>query len=138
MMAERRSIFTAKNHNLSFVNLGLTVVLLVSAVLACSSGSSKTCSATLTLDGQTFVGQGDADKRPRFARNKYCVEADPGYDAVYRAWIDSPAGKAAERPSKQEAIYKDKKLMDYVTVSCANECLAKVRDGKAKVETKCE
>ena len=138
MLAERRSIFTAKNHNVSFVSLGLTVLLLVSAVLACSSGSSKTCSATLTLDGRTFVGQGDADKAPRFACNKYCVEANPGYEAVYRAWVDSPAGKAAERPSKQEAIYKDKKLMEYVTVTCANECLAKIKDAKAKVETKCE
>src|SRR2546425_11752445 len=138
MYTERRSIFTAKNHSASFVSLGLTALLLVFAVLACSSGSSKTCTATLTLDGRTFVGQGDADKAPRFACNKYCVEADPGYEAIYGAWLDSPAGKTAERPSKQETIYKDKKLMEYVTVTCANECLAKVKDGKAKVETKCE
>ena len=63
MLAERQSIFTAKNRNVSFVNPGLTVLLLVSAVLACSSGSSKTCSATLTLDGQTFVGQETLTRR---------------------------------------------------------------------------
>ena len=67
-----------------------------------------------------------------------CREADPGYEAIYGAWVDSPAGKAAGRPSKEEAIFKDKKLMEYVTVTCANECLAKIKDGKARAETKCE
>ena len=57
---------------------------------------------------------------------------------MYGIWLDSPAGKAAGRPSKEEAIFKDKKLMDYVTVTCANQCLAQIKDGKAKVETKCD
>jgi len=118
----------------------LSLLLLLAAVLACSSGSSaKKCTATLTNDGKTFVGEGSStDDATRFACNKYCREADPGYEAMYGVWLDSPAGKAAGRPSKEEAIYKDKKLMDYVTVTCANECLTKVKDGKAKAETKCE
>jgi len=118
----------------------LSLLLLLAAVIACSSGSSaKKCSATLNNDGKTFVGEGaSADDATRFACNKYCREADPGYEAMYGVWLDSPAGKAAGRPSKEEAIFKDKKLMDYVTVTCANECLAKIKDGKAKVETKCE
>ena len=118
----------------------LSFLLLLAAVIACSSGSSaKKCTATLTNDGKTFVGEGSStDDATRFACNKYCREADPGYEAMYGVWLDSPAGKAAGRPSKEEAIYKDKKLMDYVTVTCANECLAKVKDGKAKAETKCE
>ena len=109
-------------------------------MIACSSGSSaKKCTATLTNDGKTFVGEGSStDHAKRFACNKYCREADPGYEAMYGVWLDSPAGKAAGRPSKEEAVFKDKKLMDYVTVTCANECLAKVKDGKAKAETKCE
>ena len=120
--------------------LFLSLLLLLAAVLACSSGSSaRKCTATLTNDGKTFVGEGPStDDATRFACNKYCREADPGYEAMYGVWLDSPAGKAAGRPSKEEAIFKDKKLMDYVTVTCANECLAKIKDGKAKAETKCE
>ena len=118
----------------------LSLLFLLAAVLACSSGSSaRKCTATLTNDGKTFVGEGPStDDATRFACNKYCREADPGYEAMYGVWLDSPAGKAAGRPSKEEAIFKDKKLMDYVTITCANECLAKVKDGKAKAETKCE
>src|SRR5437588_11003417 len=118
----------------------LSLLLLLAAVLACSSGSSaKKCSATLNNDGKTFVGEGaSADDATRFACNKYCREADPGYEAMYGVWLDSPAGKAAGRPSKEEAIFKDKKLMDYVTVTCANGWLAKIKDGKATTETKRE
>src|SRR6266853_4399083 len=121
------------------INAGLflSLLLLLAAVLACSSGSSaRKCTATLTNDGKTFVGEGPStDDATRFACNKYCREADPGYEAMYRVWLDSPEGRAAGRPSKEEAIFKDKKLMDYVTVTCANECLAKVKDGKARAET---
>ena len=124
------------------INAGLflSLLLMLAAVIACSSGSSaKKCTATVTNDGKTFVGEGSStDDATRFACNKYCREADPGYEAMYGVWLDSPAGKAAGRPSKEEAIYKDKKLMDYVTVTCANECLAKIKDGKARAETKCE
>ena len=124
------------------INAGLflSLLLLIGAVLACSSGSSaRKCTATLTNDGKTFVGEGaSTDDATRFACNKYCREADPGYEAMYGVWLDSPAGNAAGRPSKEEAIFKDKKLMDYVTVTCANECLAKIKDGKAKASTKCE
>ena len=122
----------------NITGLILASFFLLAAVLACSSGSAKKCTATLTLDGRTFVGEDAAeDKATRNACNKYCREADPGYEAMYGVWLDSPAGKAAGRPSKEEAIFKDKKLMDYVTVTCANECLAKIKDGKVKVETKC-
>jgi hypothetical protein len=55
-----------------------------------------------------------------------------------RIWLDSAAGRAAGRPSKQEAIFKEKRLMDYVTVTCANKCVGWVKDGKAKIETKCD
>lgn len=121
------------------INLLLPLLFLFAAVLACSSGSAKKCTATLALDGRTFIGEDVAEEKATHnACNKYCREADPGYEAMYGVWLDSPAGKAAGRPSKEEAIFKDKKLMDYVTVTCANECLAKIKDGKGKVETKCE
>ncbi len=116
----------------------LALLLLLAAVLACSSGSAQKCTATLSYEGRTFVGEDTStEKATHNACNKYCREADPGYEAMYGVWLDSPAGKAAGRPSKEEAIFKDKKLMDYVTVTCANECLAKIKDGKAKAEAKC-
>jgi hypothetical protein len=119
--------------------LALALLFLLIAVLACSSSSAKKCTSTLTANGKTFVGEDSAeDKATRNACNKYCREADPGYEAMYGVWLDSAAGKAAGRPTKEEAIYKDKKLMDYVTVTCANECLAKIKDGKAKAESKCQ
>ena len=117
----------------------LALLLLSAVALACSSGSAKKCTATLTYEGRTFVGEdATTEKATHNACNKYCREADPGYEAMYGVWLDSPAGKAAGRPSKEEAIFKDKKLMDYVTVTCANECLASIKDGKAKIETKCD
>lgn len=129
-------------HGSSLRNCGgffLTLLLMLAAVLACSSGSAKKCLATLTYDGKTFTGEdASGDKATRFACNNYCRKADPGYEAVYQAWLDSPAGRDAGRPSKEEAIFKDRKLMEYVTVFCANECLGKIKDGKAKAETKCD
>ena len=124
--------------NRNGLSLPLALLVLLAAVLACSSGSAQKCIATLSYEGRTFVGEdASTEKATRNACNKYCREADPGYEAMYGVWLDSPAGKAAGRPSKEEAIFKDKTLMDYVTVTCANECLAKIRDGKAKAETKC-
>lgn len=117
----------------------MALLFLLAAVLACSSGSTKKCTATLSYEGKTFVGEAvSTDDATRNACNKYCREADPGYEAMYGVWLDSPAGKAAGRPSKEEAIFKDKKLLDYVTVTCANECLARIKDGKGKVESKCD
>ena len=117
----------------------LALLLLMGVVLACSSGSAQKCTATLTYQGKTFTGEDTlTEKATRNACNKYCREADPGYEAMYGVWVDSPAGRAVGRPSKEEAIFKDKKLMDYVTVTCANECLANIKDGKAKAETKCD
>ena len=124
--------------NRNGLSLPLALLVLLAAVLACSSGSAQKCTATLSYESREFVGEDTStEKATRNACNKYCREADPGYEAMYGVWLDSPAGKAAGRPSKEEAIFKDKILMDYVTVTCANECLAKIRDGKTKAETKC-
>ena len=80
--------------------LALSLLFLLAAVLACSSGSAKKCTSTVTLDGGTFVGEDVAEeKATRNACNKYCREADPGYQAIYGEWLDSPAGKAAGRPA---------------------------------------
>lgn len=122
------------------LNRGLpALLLLTAAVLACSSGSAKKCTATLSYEGRTFVGiDATKEKATHNACNKYCRDADPGYEAMYRIWLDSPTGRAAGHLSKEEAIYKDKRLLDYVTITCADKCVAWTEDGTAKVETKCE
>jgi hypothetical protein len=136
MIAERLSKLARENQ----AGLCLALLLLFAAVLACSPGSrTQKCTARLTYEGRTFVGEDTStDKATQNACNKYCREVDPGYEAMYDVWLDSPAGRAAGRPSKEEAIFKDRKLMDYVTVTCANECLAKIKDGKARAEAKCD
>ena len=122
---------------------GWALLLLLTVVLACSSGSGKKCTATLTYKGKTYTG-GDTganrskEKATSNACNKYCRDDDPDYDVMYRIWADSPAGRAAGRPSKEEAIFKDARLLDYVTITCANKCVGWTKDGSAKVETKCD
>lgn len=117
----------------------MALLVLLAVALACSSGSAPKCTATLTYEGRTYTGaDATKEKATSNACNKYCRADDPEYDAMYRIWADSPAGRAAGRPSKEEAIFKDKKLLDYVTITCANKCVGWTKDGKAKVETKCD
>ena len=116
----------------------LAAACMLAVVLACRSSSGPTCSGEVTYEGKTFSGQaGNVEDAQRFACNNYCLDADPEFDAHYRIWLDSPKGEAAGRPSKKESIYKDKDLMDYLTVDCALKCVAKVKDGRLKGQAKC-
>ena len=119
------------------VGLCLALTLLIAAVLACSRGSNK-CTATLTYQGKTYTGIGKKDEAVSFACNKYCIADDSEYDAMYRIWLDSAEARAAGRPPKEEAIYKSKRLLDFVTITCANRCVGWTSDGRAKVDTKCD
>lgn len=115
----------------------LALFLLFTAVLACSRGSNK-CTATLTYQGKTYTGVGKKGDAVSFACNKYCVADDPEYEAMYGIWLDSAEGRAAGRPPKEEAIYKSKRLLDFVTTTCANRCVGWTKSGRAQAETKCE
>ena len=119
------------------VGLCLALFLLFAAVLACSRGSNK-CTATLTYQGKTYTGIGKKDEAVSFACNKYCIADDSEYDAMYRIWLDSAEGRAAGRPPKEEAIYKSKRLLDFVTITCANRCVSWTKSGRSQAETKCE
>ena len=111
-------------HNKSFYSLAITSLLLVVIVLGCS-GSGADCVGTVSYQGKTFEGKAKtADEAKLNACNNYCRDADPEYDAMYRIWLDSPKGKAAGSPSRQEAIFKDKDLLNYVTETCAKKCAA--------------
>ena len=123
----------------SGLGLGVTVLLLAAVVLACSFGPSNKCTATLSYQGKTYTGaDAKSEKAVSNACNKYCRDDDPGYEAMYRIWLGSPAGQAAGRPSKEQAIYKSERLLDYVTITCANKCVGWTKDGTAKVDTKCD
>src|SRR5436189_5501754 len=101
--------------------LAVVATLVVGVVLGCKgSGSSEACSATVVYEGKVFVGSGkDTLEAKRNACNNYCRDADPQYDARYHIWLDSAAGRNAGSPSKQEAIFKDKDLMKFVTETCS-------------------
>lgn len=112
-------------------------LMLALALLACRS-TSRPCTGEVTYEGQTFTGKGkDADEAQQNGCNKYCLEADPEFDARYRIWLDSPKGRAAGRPAKKESIYKDSSLLDYVTITCQKRCVARVKAGELKGESKC-
>lgn len=122
---------------LTGVSSCLALFLLFAVVLACSRGSNK-CTATLTYQGKTYTGVGKKDEAVSFACNKYCRDDDPEYDAMYRIWLGSPEGRAAGQVSKEEAIYKSKRLLDFVTITCANKCVDWTKSGRAQAETKCD
>src|ERR1700682_4630811 len=108
-------------------------LLLLTAVIACRSSSSSdnaSCTGEVSYEGKTFSGQGkNAEEAQQFACNKYCLEADPEFDAHYGIWLEAPKGEAAGRPPKKEAIYKDADLMNYLTKTCAAKCVASVKEG---------
>ena len=111
----------------------LTTLSIIGAVffslsLGCGGAATDTCVGTVNYQGKAFEGKGKTtDEAKLFACNMYCREADPEYDALYRVWLDSPKGKAAGSPSKQEAIFKDKDLMNFVTETCAKKCAATMK-----------
>jgi len=108
----------------SFVILALIGGILFTVSIGCG-GSDAGCVGTVAFQGKTFEGKGKtADDSKNNACNSYCREADPEYDARDRIWLDSPKGKAAGSPTKQEAVFKDKDLLDFVTVTCQKKCAA--------------
>lgn len=118
--------------------LPIAGLLLLSAVLACSSSSGNTCSGEVSFEGRTFTGKGkDAAEAQLHGCNLYCLEADAEVEARYRIWLDSPKGRAAGSLSKKDYMYKDRSFLDYVTLTCAPKCVAKIKDGSMQGKTKC-
>lgn len=115
-------------------SLVIAATLIIGIVLGCGGGASDACVGTVAYQGKTFEGKDKAPEQAKLnACNSYCRDADPEFDARYRIWLDSPKGKAAGSPSKQDSIFKDKDLLEYVTVTCANKCVATMNP-----ESKCK
>ena len=118
-------------------------LLLLSVVIACRSSSSPSssevsCTGEVIYEGKTFTGKGkNAEEGQESACINYCLNADPEVEAHYGIWYESPKGKAAVHPPKKEAIDSDREMFDYAYKTCANKCVANVKEGKLKGETKC-
>ncbi len=120
-----------KSGSTTLILIGATLFVLV---IGCGGSASDACVGKVTYESKTFEGKGkNAEEAASNACNNYCRDADPEFDVRYRIWLDSPKGKAARSPSKQESIFKDKDLMNYVTESCSKKCVATM-----KPETTCK
>lgn len=114
-------------------SLTIVAILIIGVILGCGGKAADACVATVDYQGQKFEGKASEEfEAKKNACNNYCRDADPEYDARYRIWLDSSMGRAAGRPSKQEAIFKDKDLMKFVTETCSRVCTSTM-----KPEAKC-
>ena len=122
----------------------LAGLLLLTVAIACRSSSPSSdvsCTGEVTYEGKTFTGRGkNAEEGQKSACINYCLNADPEVEVEYGNWYESHYGKWSESPkgpSKKEAIDNNKELFDYAYKTCANKCVANVKEGKLKGETKC-
>lgn len=109
-------------------------------LLACGGSGAATCLGWVEdhQGARYSPAEGTADRHhaQRLACNVYCRDADPHYDAMYRAWRDSPAGDPSV--SKDQAIFRDDALMRYVTETCADRCLSNVAAETLRGGVDCE
>lgn len=103
----------------------------IAGSLACGGGGSQECIGWVEdASGQRHSpqsGVSDPVDAQLFACNGYCLDADPMVDARYAIWLDSPKGKPGT--SKKDHMYEDPDFLEYVTVTCANDCVAQVAAG---------
>lgn len=127
-------------------NLLLILLILLGVSLGClgPSADDSKCEGVVKSDGQSFVGRAkDENQAGLNACNKFCLEKDSEFDAMYGIWLTSDQAKDLEKrkgrkPTKEDAIYEDKKLLDYVTKNCAVRCVKEANQSKHTLETKCE
>ncbi len=124
----------------------LALCFVGAAISACCGGGSggsggQVCLGEVEYMGKTYSpqsGVADRNQAQKNACNEYCLNGDSQFDAMYRIWADSPAGNAAGRPPKSKAIYQSQELLDYVTVTCANKCVADINSGALKGKVVCK
>jgi len=112
------------------------VLFLIS--FACSSSSVK-CTGEVVQNGVSYTGwnkKGNKVQAQLNACNKYCLETDSQCETVYQIWLSSPKGKAGF--TKQKALFEDSRLMDCVTLTCANKCVADIKAGSLQGKVTCD
>ena len=96
------------------------------------------CTATYTLDGQSFTGRDEDDitQAELNACNLYCVENDPDFLAMYQIYLDANGLNSSDL-SPQDAIFEDDELLDQVTLVCAPQCIVDAAVGIGTLESSC-
>ncbi len=120
--------------------------VLVAFSLGClgPSASDTRCEGTVKASGKTYVGKAkDEEQAGLNACNKYCVEEDEQSKGMIAIWLDSDAAKEFERkfkrkPTKEDAVIEDKRILEYVTGTCAVRCKAEANKGRHTLETSCK
>ena len=113
----------------------LTCMILNASLTSCSSE----CTGEITAGGKSYTAKAESSgEATRLACNKYCLATDAKCEAMYGIWVDSPKGKAAGSPPKVRALSEDKRLLDCVTIECANRCITEVAAGKLQAKVDCK
>ena len=128
------------------INSALILMIMMGVTLGCLGPGSadSACEGTIEFEDNKYVGAAKDEKQAGLnACNKFCLEHDSEFEAMYGIWLDSPDGKAyAERinrkPTKFESTMENKRLLDYVTKNCAVRCVAEANKGKHTLETSCK
>lgn len=121
-----------------FVLLGLSL-----GCLGPGADDSR-CEGVVTHEGKTYVGKAkDEDRAALNACNKFCVETDKEFQAMYQIWLDSDEARAFEesrkrKPTREDAAIENEKLLDYVTRNCAVRCKNEANKGKHTLEASCK
>ena len=55
---------------------------------------------------------------------------------MYQIWRSSPGGDP--NVSKKDAMYKSDRLLDQVTVTCANRCVSEIQSGALSGGVTCQ
>ncbi len=126
------------------LNCLLSLSILLGLSLGClgPGADSDRCTGIVKSDGKEYIGKSKTEDQAGLnACNKFCLE-DEEFEAMYGIWLDSDKAKALEKSrgrkvSKEDAIFEDKKLLDYVTKKCAVRCKSEANKGKHVLETKC-
>ena len=122
----------------------LAFPVLIAVTLGClGGGASDNCEGIVKASGKTYVGKSGTENQAGLnACNKFCLETDSEFDGMYQVWLDSSEGKELaekrkRKPTKQEAIMENERLLDHVTKTCANRCVREAGKGKHTLDVKC-
>jgi hypothetical protein len=132
--------------NSSRINLLIVLAILLAVALGClgPSSSSSRCEGTVKIEGRTYKGQAkDEEQAGLNACNKFCAEEDENAKGMISIWLASDAAKEFERkmkrkPTREDAIIEDKRILEYVTNTCANKCKIEANRGKHTLATSCK
>ena len=128
------------------VNLLTVLLILLCVSLGClgPSASDSQCEGVVKLNDKTYIGKAqDENQAGLNACNKFCLENDDEFKAMYEIWLTSDKAKAFEKtykrkPTKEDAAIEDKTILEYVTKNCAVRCKSEANKGKHRLETSCK